>query len=259
VLPSVKARFQSLEPYITAYGPNDKVARPAVLLFHACNGVKDHIHAYARDIADLGFRAFVVDSFAARGWNEAFALSFVCTGLMLGGHERSGDVLAAIWGLGQREDVYPNKLMLAGWSHGGWAIMDLMTDPLAGHTNLESDEQKLMQGVKGVFLVYPYMNVTARSNSLPWLYRPRVKAVLALNDYLTPDAQARKVLASIEKQGIEVESLRLEASHCFDENEIQFLSLMAYNRQAHEATRAALKAFCLEVFDHAEFSHLRQA
>ena len=36
-----------------------------------------------------------VESFIARGWSDAFVRTFVCTGLLLRGGTRAGDVMAA--------------------------------------------------------------------------------------------------------------------------------------------------------------------
>ncbi len=74
-------RWGRLEPHLEVYGPKDSIPRPAVLLFHGCGGLRDHVRYYAEAAAARGYRAFVVDSFAARGWTRTFGLMFVCTGL----------------------------------------------------------------------------------------------------------------------------------------------------------------------------------
>ena len=248
---TLSQRFSLLAPSIHAYGPSDDIKRPAVLLFHACNGVRDHIHDYAKQIASQGYRAFVVDSFNARGWDHAYALSFVCTGVAMSGYERSGDVLAAIWGIKQRPDVDPDSLILAGWSHGGWAIMDLMTEALtkAGEARIEDPSPDILNGIKGVFLVYPYMNYPARSNYQNWLYRPKVMAVVARFDYLTPDLHGQGVLHRLEASGVDLVTQRLEATHCFDEAGMSIFGLMVYDRASHQATQEALKHFVSDVFE----------
>ena len=111
MLDTLQDRFNLLEPCLTAYGPKDKTRRPAVLLFHACNGVRDHIHAYAKQVADLGFRAYVVDSFLPRGWDENAAMSLVCTGLALLFAYGSSDV---------RLPTSRSSLRTAGSVRPGW-------------------------------------------------------------------------------------------------------------------------------------------
>ncbi|MDV6331502.1 dienelactone hydrolase family protein [Asticcacaulis sp. 201] len=251
MLDTIQHRFSLLEPYITAYGPSDTVSRPAVLLFHACNGVRHHIHDYARQVATLGYRAYVIDSFLPRGWDHTAAMSLVCSGLALHGYERSGDVLAAIWGLAQRPEVDASTLILAGWSHGGWSIMDLMTQKLTrpGEARLENGSPEPMKGVKGVFLVYPYINFPARSNTHGWEYRPKTQAVLARQDFLTAHSHADHIFNHLKSEGVPVERLDLEATHCFDEDSaLHFGPLMAYDKASHKKTEMAFEAFILDVF-----------
>lgn len=69
-----------------------------MLLFHGCGGMRPHLQVYAEAARDLGLRAYLVDSFAARGWPKAYTRFLVCTGARFWGRERAGDVLAAAWG-----------------------------------------------------------------------------------------------------------------------------------------------------------------
>src|SRR5690606_19449000 len=107
---TLDARWAMLEPHTTVVGPDDDRPRPAVLLFHGCGGLRDHLPRYAEAARAAGWRAFIVDSYGPRGWNRAFTLTTVCTGLVLRGYERAGDLLAAIQGISQRPDVDPTML-----------------------------------------------------------------------------------------------------------------------------------------------------
>ncbi|ESQ93534.1 dienelactone hydrolase [Asticcacaulis sp. AC460] len=249
MLDTVERRFARLEPHITAYGPDTDVKLPAVLLFHACNGVREHIHGYARQAEAAGYRAFVIDSFTPRGWDESAAMSLVCSGLALHGYERSGDVLAAVWGIQQRADVDGDQIILAGWSHGGWAIMDLMTQKLTrdGEARLQDPNPAPLAGVKGVFLVYPYANFPARSNIHHWYYTPKTKVVLPRQDFLTAHSHSETVFRHLAEEGLPVDILTLNATHCFDEDSpLHFGPFMTYDRASHQATGAALDAFLAE-------------
>lgn len=245
MLNTLKDRFLFLQPHLTVYGPNDSVPRPAVLLFHACNGVRDHIHTYAQRAADTGVRAFVIDSFTPRGWDHTAAVSLVCSGLALHGYERSGDVLAAVWGIARRPDVDAGKLVLAGWSHGAWSIMDLMTEKLtrSGEARLSDPDPAIMNGVRGVFLVYPYINFPARSNTHGWQYAPRTLAVLARNDFLTSHAHSINVFNRLKGEGLPVDTLEFNATHCFDEDGMHFGPFMSYDRASHDQTETAFVKF----------------
>ncbi len=248
MLDTLRQRFAFLSPYITVYGPEDDTPLPAVLLFHACNGVREHIHGYARTAEAQGFRAFVIDSFLPRGWDHTAAISLVCSGLALHGYERSGDVLAAVWGIAQRPDVDASSLSLAGWSHGAWSIMDLMTQRLSreGSARLADPDPAPLAGVKSVFLVYPYVNFPARSNTHGWEYKPKTLAVLARNDFLTAHAHAANIFSHLRNEGVPVETLDLEATHCFDEDGIHFGAFMSYDKTCHARTDAAFAKFLTE-------------
>ncbi len=250
MLDTVKDRFAFLQPYIVSYGPNDSVKRPAVLLFHACNGVRDFVHDYARQAADLGMRAYVVDSFTPRGWDYLASIALVCTGLALSGHERSGDVLAAIWGIGQRPEVDADNLVLAGWSHGGWAIMDLMTQDMSqsGAARLKDATPDGLKGVKSLFLVYPYISYPARSVSGDWTHAPNTTVVLADRDHLTSTGQATTVLNRLKQNGLPLTTVIVDATHSFDEQGMHFGSWLSYDPKAHRITQDAfhqtLLPFC---------------
>lgn len=232
-------RWARLEPHLEAYGPKDSLPRPAVLLFHGCGGVRDHIRHYAEAAAAKGYRAFVIDSFAARGWTRAFGLMFVCTGLQFQGAERAGDVLAACWGMAKRPDVDASKIVLAGWSHGSWAIMDLMTMPLAGYGEayLEDPSPAPLTGVQGLFLVYPYGGFGALSRTKPWVRHPRTFGIIAVQDHITGAADADRLYQSAIKAGGDVEIWRAEGTHAFDEEHAS-IGIMRYDpvltEQAHE-------------------------
>ena len=246
MLDTLAHRFSMLAPCLTAYGPDDDAPRPAVLLFHACNGVRPHIHAYARQAAALGYRAYVVDSFTPRGWDHQAALTLVCSGLALHGYERSGDVLAALWGVAQRPEVDADRMLAAGWSHGGWAIMDLMTERLTrpGEARLQDPTPAPLRGLRGVFAVYPYLGFPARSNTHDWVHRPRAEIVLARQDFLTQHSHAAHILDHLRAGGVPVDYRVMEATHCFDEDSaLHFGPLMAYDRASHAATEAAFGAF----------------
>lgn len=237
-------RFALLEKHITVYGPNDKTVRPAVVLFHGCGGMRPHIHIYAKAAAELGIRAYVVDSFTPRGWDRAFAVSLICTGAFMQGYERSGDVLSVLWGLKQSGRVDMDNVVLAGFSHGGWSIMDLMTQALTerGEAKLEDPDASLADKVKGLFLVYPYINFPARSNTRPWVRHPKTFAVLAEKDHLTPLRHAKKIFANVTAAGAAVEVLPMAASHAFDEEDNKGM-VMAYDHEAMEASINAMLKF----------------
>ncbi len=237
-------RYALLEKFITAYGPEDDTPRPAIVLFHGCGGLRPHVHLYAQAAAATGIRAYVVDSFTPRGWDRNFAVSLICTGVVMQGSERAGDVLSVLWGLKASGRVQMDKVVLAGFSHGGWSIMDLMTQRLTrpGEAKLADADPDLVEAVKGLFLIYPYINFPARSNSYPWVRHPKTCVVLAERDHLTPIKHSQKIFANLKAAGADVEAITLHATHAFDEEDNKGM-VMAYSAEAMQASIGAMLTF----------------
>lgn len=216
---SLHSRWARLEPHVAVVGPDDDRPRPAVLLFHGCGGLRAHLPRYAEAAKALGWRAFVVDSYSHRGIGRAAAVMGVCTGLTLRGYERGGDILAALDGISRRPHVDPDRVVLAGWSHGGWSIMEAMTaDPdRRGALGLTDAGACALKGVKAVWLAYPYVGPFAFNRLKAWRHCPRVLAVTCRRDHLTTVRNAEHVNAMIRNCGAEVESWIAEGTHAFDE------------------------------------------
>ena len=143
---------------------------PVVLIFPGCGGVREHLHRYADAAAEAGWMSVTVESFIARGWSDAFVRTFVCTGLLLRGGTRAGDVMAAATFAKDLPDADPSRIVLAGWSHGAWAIMDLMTEKLErrGEAMIADPMNADLSGVVGAFMPYPYVALPARSRFMRW-------------------------------------------------------------------------------------------
>jgi len=246
---AVRRRWERLAPHMEVYGPADAGRRLAVLLIHGCGGVRFHLRRYAEEAARLGWRAFLVDSYAARGWSKRFAQYLVCTGLLLRGRRRAGDVLAAAWGVRQRPDVDPACMVLAGWSHGSWAIMDLMTMPLAepGEAGLADPEPSAADAVKALFLAYPYVGFVARSQTLPWLRTPRVFGVVARRDHLGSVRRSMRAYASAVEAGADLELWGVDATHAFDEPGIKAPVPIIHDPDLSEAALARFRRYLASV------------
>lgn len=218
LLDTVEDRWRMLEPHVRVFGPDDGLPRPAVILFHGCAGVRPHIETYAQRAAEAGFRAFMVDSYAPRGWSLGWAVTFVCSGARFWGRERAGDVLAAVWGLGQRSDVDGSRICLAGWSHGSWSIMDLMTMPLdqAGEAGLQDPAPKCLDGVKSLFLAYPYGGPGALSRTKPWVRGPETLGIVCERDHITAQADAVRIFEAPKHSEAAVQLWFAAGSHAFD-------------------------------------------
>ena len=209
---SLDAHYQWLEPHIEVFEPDDDIKRPALLIFHGCGGKRPFLTAYAKLAATMGMRAFIIDSSAPRGWDRRHNIHKVCTGRVLHGNERAWDVLAAIKGIGERDNVDASNLILSGWSHGGWAITDLMT------YDLPPEQDRLLQGVKGLFLVYPFLNIPSRTAlRKPWHHHPETALVAAQQDHVIFLPVMKSAVDKLRKDGISVTLTEVNATHAFDE------------------------------------------
>lgn len=211
-------RWTRLEPHVSVVGPDDDRPRPTALVFHGCGGLRDHLPKYAEAARAVGWRAVIVDSYAPRGWSRAFALATVCSGLILRGWERAGDVLATIHGVSQRRDVDASKLMLAGWSHGGWAIMETMSADRSGPAlGLANPGDVSLKPVLATYLAYPYVGFLALNRMRPWTHCPKTLAIAARTDHLTTVRNAERIHAMVRDCGVDVETWIAEGTHAFDE------------------------------------------
>jgi dienelactone hydrolase len=218
-LDSLDQRWARLSPHVKAYGPKDGAPRPAVLIFHGCGGVRGQLVAYAEAAAAAGWRAYLVDSYAPRGWPRQYGQAFVCTGAIFRGWERAGDIAAAVHGISAQPDVDASRLALAGFSHGGWGIMELMASPLKkpGEIGLLDPHAVDLSGVRGAFLGYAYIGPLAVRRTSPWRRRPKAFALICRRDHLTTVRNAERVFAAVEQGGVEVERWIAEGTHAFDE------------------------------------------
>ena len=200
-----------------------------VLMFHGCGGLGVHLDQYASAATAQGVRVAIVDSYAPRGWSDRFAKTLVCTGAIFRGAERAGDVLATAHGAAAELGADPGALVLAGWSHGAWSIMDLMTMPLEqpGEAGLIDPSPSPLQGIRGLFLAYPYGGLTALSRERDWVRRPRTLAVLGEKDRVTHPRDAQRIYDRLAAAGCELEVWRAPARHAFDEagTELSWLRL----------------------------------
>jgi dienelactone hydrolase len=106
---------------------------PTVLLIHGCGGLQGAkgpnpiMDEYARSAVEAGWAAAILDSYSPRKWKAAWARTRVCAGLRLPGFRRAADVLAGLDLLEADARVDRHQLRIASWSHGGWAVGDLVT------------------------------------------------------------------------------------------------------------------------------------
>ncbi len=242
-------RWRRLAPEAELLTPAGRGPFPTVLIFHGCGGVRAHLQAYARSAVRAGWAALLVDSFTPRGWSRSHARFLVCTGLRFRGARRAGDILAAVAGARALPLVDGERLVLAGWSHGAWGIMDLMAMPLTavGEAGLADAASVGLDGVLGAFLAYPYVGFASASRGgRPWPRAPRLLSVVPRRDHLASVRRHMRALASPVGAGSEVSVWSVDATHAFDEPGLM-ARIMRYDedlsREALDRFAGFLKSF----------------
>ena len=196
---------------------------PVALILHGCGGKTPFLEAYAQTAVDAGYAAIVVDSLKPRGMSTLDAKLLVCTGVRLHGLKRSADLFAVLAWLERQPWADAERVFLAGWSHGGWAIMDgfAIGENAARATGLaDADPARLRAQVKGALLVYPYASYPSLTSNRGWGDAgPRVWSVLAGRDQVVGWKAPSKALERLKRDGISVDSVFLpDATHAFDDD-----------------------------------------
>lgn len=215
-------RWRRLAPVAELLTPAGKGPFPVVLLFHGCGGVRIHIRQYAQAAVRSGWAALIIDSFEPRGLSRRLAQFLVCTGLLLRGRRRAGDVLAALCGARALPIIDPGRMAVAGWSHGAWAVMDLWAQPLMkrGEVRIADADRGCLDGVRGAFLAYPYVGVASASRGgRPWPRGEglRMLSIVPRRDHLASVRRHMRALSAAVSAGAEVEIWSVDATHAFDE------------------------------------------
>lgn len=238
---TLQAEIDTLKPGIQVLEPEGDGPFPAVLLFHGCgglvgeNGEKPIIKEYAQTTVSAGFAAVIVDSFGPRDIDFDKAHSRVCKALMLRGSRRAGDILAAIQYVKTFENIEAEKLVLAGWSHGGWSIMDLMTMDLETEwpNGIKKPGANALDGVVGIYLTYPFCGPFSRTKKVGWAHTIPTQIVVAENDTLRGADECPVAFDKMRESGVPVTVETFEGvTHAFDEDDHVAKSTFVYDPEA---------------------------
>ena len=227
------ARLSSLETLARQMEPGFTVLRPegpgpfgVLIQMHGCGGMQPLQMTYARAVCDAGFAVVVVDSFAPRGLSRLAATLTVCTGLAMHGARRAADLFAVLHWLERRPWADRDRVAAAGWSHGGWTLLDALAleTPalLPGRANalrLSDAPERLQDRLKAVILVYPYAGPACLATRHGWpKAAPPVFAVLAGRDQVVGTAAPAAMMRRLQAEGADLEQLVLpQATHAFDD------------------------------------------
>ena len=233
--PDALAAF--LSPSFELRMPTGDPPFPTVVQFHGCGGLRANQRRWAEVFVEAGWASLVVDSNGPRELEPRW----VCSGLALSGMERSGDVWVALAHARSHPSLDSERIVLAGWSHGGWSIFDLL-DRSATRTlphNLREAPPGGLSGLSGLVLVYPFCGVPS---PLPRAGVPSL-FVLSGADRIAPpeDCEARATTWRSAGDPVHVERIA-GAPHAFDERHPPGVGL-GFDAEATRAAEAAARRF----------------
>lgn len=193
--------------------------QPVIIQLHGCSGLTlKQQDRWAALAAEEGYTAVIIDSNGPRGFDRDRSLAEVCLGKALLGQERAADVLAALSHLSKTVEIDPNRIFLAGWSHGAWTAMDFLTMDMnelrpAGL----SDDDLTMPKISGAILFYPHCGVGSRTRLDGWAQSPDVLALIADEDSIVDHQACLKELDKLDEAGVSIDlQIYAGADHAFD-------------------------------------------
>jgi len=245
-----------LEPHYVVRKPEGEGPFPAILLFNGCEGLyKDGkmrpVMPHYADIAVAeGVVAIIVDSFTPRGIDTEVAVDDVCTGWVMRGGERAGDVAVSTGYARSLPFVDPARLALGGWSHGGWAIMDAEAMPLWDRVPYSLTEwpEDPFGGVAGIYLTYPYCSFPALAPSVGFADPVPTWSIHGSADQTAKPVPCDEAFAHVAAQGAPVSVEVVQgATHAFDRTDIVEYSPSKYSPVAAEIADQRFRRFLREI------------
>jgi len=188
----------------------------------------------------------IVSSNAPRGYDRDRALAEICRGKALLGQERAGDIVVALEHAFANYEIDHERIVLAGWSHGAWAVMDYLSldMPRQLPSSLSAYEGGKPQ-IRASVLFYPYCGLGARSRIHGWTQTPETLALMGDADTVVNFEECRKVFASLEDTGAETirQKIYAGAEHGFDNAHFAGPLAEWYNADYAADSRVEYEAF----------------
>lgn len=210
--------FRTPDPQTHGPGPY-----PVIVQFHGCAGARlEFQDLWAKAATDNGFMAVIVDSMRPRGFSRQAAAETICTGKKLLGQERAGDVAAALDLIRVRPEIDKERIILTGWSHGAWTVMDYLTMDFVknGPVNLTSEDfsKHNQPDIDGVILFYPYCGLGTRSRLDEWQQKPQALSLIAGADTIVNHKDCLKRFSKLKQSGLHLDqTVYPDTEHAFDD------------------------------------------
>lgn len=225
---TLEQRISEIAGSVDVVRPDGHGPFPVVIQLHGCGGRKPLQDRWAEVVREAGWAAVVVDSYAHRRISNAEAYALVCTGMKLRGAERAGDLFAAMEWVRRQDWADAQRIVVAGWSHGGWTALDAMAmtpgaeaERLTGLTGL-ADEP--LAGLAGTFLVYPFASPPSVARMRGLRVDANPLAIVGGHDVIVGGRGLAGVLRRMRTPGKPIEVVVFDrATHAFDEAEAKDL------------------------------------
>ena len=249
--PTLNERTSLLAPTMQYYAPDTAGRAPLVILVSGCGGLnglegpKTVMRNYAMAATRGGAYAAVLDSFASRGIGFQDSVNTVCSGMRLHGNERAGDILAAEALARRHWNVDFSGIILAGWSHGGWTVMELLSSgPHASSIGgFRIDQASSALKPDAVALYYPYcgfLNATGRSK---WIFDGPLLYLNASSDAPAAGKECADVIRKARGDSVGLEQVDYPNTHAFDEEDQVPGSQFVYDAEATQHSLALFERF----------------
>ena len=226
---------------------------PTALLYSGCDGPRDSMDRWAAMLTAEGWAAIVVDSHGPRGFSDYEVWRLVCAGQLFMGSERAGDVLISLDDARRMRFVDPERIVLVGASHGGWAIMDLLAldPPKRLPTNLAAlpagAPADPLAGVVGTILLYPYCGQANRARRDGWTRPIPTLFLLSTDDFVAPADTCLDIADRLQAGGLPVRTVEFAGvTHGFDQQDRSGFSPLEFDAEATEAAMAVARDFLAE-------------
>lgn len=217
---TLEERIHRLHPFFEVHKPHGEGPFPVILMFHGCGRVDEPMPPYIKEAIKSGFACISVDSYGPRHLSTIEALTTVCTGLQLWGRDRAGDLIAVLNWAKTLDWVDNENIHAAGWSHGGWTIMDAIAleDELSEHSRISDLEKNPLEDLKSAFLVYPWCGAGSFSMSRGWKRNVPSHMIVCGRDVVVGDYLPKRTAQKLKHEGIDIEVTYFECgTHSFDE------------------------------------------
>jgi len=230
-----------LRPHYSIAKPAGNGPFPAALLYHGCDGPKDNMQRWSERLVESGWAAIVVDSHTPRGYLDLARWRLVCTGQLLPGPERAGDVLVSLTDAAKMPFVDADRIALIGMSHGGWSIMELLSldppeeVPVSLARSPGAPRRDPLESVDAVVLVYPWCGLANRARHEGWDHPAPALFMLVETDMVAPSFECELLAQTLAEQGRDVEVVVYEGvTHGFDQSSRSDFSLLRFDPETTE-------------------------